>query len=385
MKHMNRTVKILRMTAFLLTAAALFFFFKVLQRQQLLRDKAAGLERAIELSNRAVALSQKEEFDQAISLLKRARRLAPEDSAITANLANVYGNLIILTYRRGDFKKVLELGADARRDSLKNTAIYYLNAQAFCLDNRIDSAIYLLEEGTRLLPENSEISQRLAQLKLEALVEQGFEQGRSGYFDIKFQGGENRAVSDEVLMMLEEIRDRVGSELGHRIRGNTSVILYSDQQFRDITHLASWAGAAFDGKIRVPVANYQNDRPLLKKVLTHEFTHAAIYDMVGGRCPSWLNEGLAMLLEGQTPDKQVYLPLSSLQKPFTSLDEVHAIEAYRASLSAAYYLTKQYDWAFIRLLFTKMQPESDFSPAFKAAYGFSMEEFENRWKESTTK
>ena len=280
---------------------------------------------------------------------------------------------------------MLELGADARRDSLKSTAIYYLNANAFCLDNRIDSAIYLLEEGVRLLPGNSEISQRLDQIKVEAQAEQGFEQGRSGYFDIKFQGGENRAVSDEVLMMLEEIRDRVGSELGHRIRGNTSVILYSDQQFRDITHLASWAGAAFDGKIRVPVANYQNDRPLLKKVLTHEFTHAAIYDMVGGRCPSWLNEGLAMLFEGQAPDKQVYLPLSSLQKPFTSLDEVHAIEAYRASLSAAYYLTKQYDWAFIRLLFTKMQPESDFGPAFKEAYGFSVEEFEKRWKESFTK
>jgi tetratricopeptide (TPR) repeat protein len=382
---MNKTVKILRMTAFLLTAAALFFFFKAFQKQQQLRDKAAGLERAIELSNRAVALSQKEDFYQAIALLKQARRLAPEDSAISANLANVYGNLIILTYRRGDLKKVLELGADARRDSIKNAAIYYLNAQAFCLDNRIDSAVFLLEEGARLLPENSEISQRLAQLKLETQAEQGFEQGRSGYFDIKFQGGQNRGVSDEVLMMLEEIRDRVGGELGHRIQGNTSVILYSDQQFRDITHLASWAGAAFDGKIRVPVANYQNDRPLLEKVLTHEFTHAAIYDMVGGRCPSWLNEGLAMLLEGLTPDEQIYLPLSGLQRPFTAMDEDHAMEAYRASLSASNYLTKQYDWAFVRLLFTKMQQGSDFGTAFKAAYGFSLEEFEKRWKESCLK
>jgi tetratricopeptide (TPR) repeat protein len=382
---MNHTVKILRMTALLLAAVALFFIFKAYQRQQLLRDKAADLARAIELSNRAVSLSRKEEYSQAISLLRQARRLAPEDSAITANLANVYGNLIILTYRRGDNKRVLELGAQARRDSLKNAAIYYLNAQAFCRDNRMDSAICLLEEGLRLLPGNGDISRRLDQLRLEAQAEQGFEQGRSGYFEIKFQGGENRAVSDEVLMMLEEIRDRVGSELGHRIQGNTSVILYSDQQFRDITHLASWAGAAFDGKIRVPVANYQNDRALLNKVLTHEFTHAAIYDMVGGRCPAWLNEGLAMLLEGQTPEKQVYLPLRGLQQAFTSLDEDHALEAYRASLSAAGYLTKQYDWAFVRLLFTKMQQGSDFGTAFNAAYGFSVEDFEKRWKDSVTK
>jgi len=385
MRQMHQTVKIIRITAVLLAVAAIFFFFKAYQRQLRRRETSAELERAVELSNQAVALSQKEEYSQAIALLKQARRLAPADSAITANLSNIYGNLIIITYRRGDYKKVLDLGAEARRDSLKSTALYYLNAQAFYLNNRIDSAIFLLEEAARLLPENKELSQRLAQLKSETRVEQGFEQGRSGYFDIKFQGVENRTVSDEVLMMLEEIRDRVGSELGHRIRGNTSVILYSDQQFRDITHLASWAGAAFDGKIRVPVANYRDDRRLLKKVLTHEFTHAAIYDMVGGRCPSWLNEGLAMLLEGQTPDEQVYLPLNRLQRPFTALDEDHALEAYRASLSAAYYLTKQYDWAFVRLLFTKMQPGSDFSQAFKEAYGFSVEEFEKKWKESLAK
>jgi tetratricopeptide (TPR) repeat protein len=382
---MHQTQKILRLVSILLAGAALFLFLKAYQRQVQLRDKAAERERAVDLSNRAVLLSQKDEYGQAIALLRQARKMAPDDPAIIANLSNVYGNLIISTYRRGDYKKVLELGAEARRDSLKNAAIYYLNAQAFCLDNRTDSAIHLLEEGNRLLPGNSEISRRLDQLKSETGAEQGFEQGRSGYFDIKFQGGENRAVSDEVLMMLEEIRDRVGSELGNRIQGNTSVILYSDQQFRDITHLASWAGAAFDGKIRVPVANYRDDRPLLKKVLTHEFTHAAIYDLVGGRCPSWLNEGLAMLLEGQVPDEQVYLPLNRLQRPFTAMDEEHALQAYQASLSAAYYLTRQYDWAFIRLLFSKMQQGSDFSASFKAAYGFSVEEFEKRWKESLAK
>ncbi|MDO9391267.1 MAG: hypothetical protein Q7U71_05785 [bacterium] len=376
---------VFRVAAVLLVAAAAMFLFKAYQKHRLKLEQTARREQAVELSNRAVALSQKGEFAQAARLLKQALGLAPGDSGIRANLATVYGNEMVLNYRQGDFQKVLELGAAARQDSLISSVIYYLNAQAFCLDNRNDSAICLLETANRALPNNADIVQRLAQLTRENQTEQGFEQDRSGYFEIRFEGAENREVSGQVLMLLEEIRDRVGSELGHRIRGNTSVILYSDQQFRDITHLASWAGAAFDGRIRIPVANYQNDRQLLKNVLTHEFTHAAIYDMTGGRCPAWLNEGLAMLLEGLVPKAQVYLPLQELQKPFTGLEPDQALQAYKASLSAAYYLTSQYDWAFVRLLFSKIQQGSGFAPAFRETYGISVDEFEQRWKDSLNK
>ena len=376
---------IFRVAAVLLVAAAVIFLFKAYQKHRRNMEQAARREQAVELSNRAVALSQKREFPQAVGLLKQALGLAPGDSGIRVNLATVYGNEMVLNYRQGDFQKVLDLGAAARQDSLVSAVIYYLNAQAFCLDNQNDSAIYLLETANRALPNNADIVQRLAQLTRENQTERDFEQDRSGYFEIRFEGAENREVSGQVLMLLEEIRDRVGSELGHRIRGNTSVILYSDQQFRDITHLASWAGAAFDGKIRIPVANYQNDRQLLKNVLTHEFTHAAIYDMTGGRCPAWLNEGLAMLLEGLTPKEPDYIPLKELQKPFTGLDPGQALLAYKASLSAAHYLTSQYDWAFVRLLFSKMQQRRDFPPAFKEAYGITIDEFEQRWKESINK
>ncbi|MBI5804641.1 hypothetical protein HZA73_01195 [candidate division TA06 bacterium] len=383
---MNHTVKLLfRVATALLIAAAAIFLYKAYQKHRRALVAAARREQAVDISNRAVAFSQKGEFPQALGLLKQALELAPGDSGIRANLTAVYGNEMVINYRQGDFQKVLELGAAARQDSLISAVIYYLNAQAFCLDNQNDSALNLLETANRALPYNVDIVQRLAQLKKETLTEQGFEQDHSGYFEIRFEGAENREVSGQVLMLLEEIRDRVGSELGHRIRGNTSVILYSDQQFRDITHLASWAGAAFDGRIRIPVANYQNDRQLLKNVLTHEFTHAAIYDMTGGRCPAWLNEGLAMLLEGLTPKENIYVPLRDLQKPFTGLESGQALLAYKASLSAAYFLTSQYDWAFVRLLFSKMQQGTGFTQAFKESYGMGPDEFEQRWKESLFK
>lgn len=380
---MNPALKLpLRAIAALLVAATLTLLFKTYQKHRLNVEQTARREQAVELTNLAVGLADSGEYLRAAGLLKQALFLAPGDSGIRANLATVYGNAMIVGYQRGDFRHVLETGAAARRDSLKSIAIYYLNARAFGQDGQNDSALVLLEEAARELPFDQDIDRFLARLRTEVATEHGFERDRSGYFDIRFEGAENREVSGQVLMLLEEIRELVGGELGHRIRDNTSVILYSDQQFRDITHLASWAGAAFDGKIRIPVANYQNDRQTLKNVLTHEFTHAAIYDLTGGRCPAWLNEGLAMLLEGLKPAEQVYVPLKELQKPFTGLEADRAMLAYKASLSAAYFLTTQYDWAFVRLLLSKMQQGTDFKPAFNEAYGMSPENFEQRWKEN---
>jgi tetratricopeptide (TPR) repeat protein len=383
MDHTPKTI--FRLAVFLLVSASAVFLFKAYQKHRVNAEQTSRLNRAVELTNLAVGLSDRGEYARAAGLLKQALLLAPGDSGIRANLTTVYGNTMTVDFQRGEIGRVLETGAAARRDSLKSIAIFYLNSRAFSREGQNDSALGLLEQADREFPFDPDIARSLAQMKKEILTEQGFEQDRSGYFDIRFEGAENREVSGQVLMLLEEIRDRVGSELGHRIRGNTSVILYSDQQFRDITHLASWAGAAFDGKIRIPVANYRNDRELMKNVLTHEFTHAAVYDLTGGRCPAWLNEGLAMLLEGLKPKEQTYVPLKELQKPFTGLEADQALRAYQASLSATFYLTKQYDWAFVRLLFSKMQQGADFGPAFKEIYGISPEDFEQRWKESFTK
>lgn len=385
-RYMDHALKLtLRAIAALLMAATLVLLFKACQKHRLNVEQTARREQAVELTNLAVGLADSGEYLRAAGLLKQALLLAPGDSGIRANLATVYGNAMIVGYQRGAFRHVLETGAAARRDSLKSIAIYYLNARAFGQVGQNDSALGLLEEAARELPFDQDIDRFLARLRTESATEHGFERDRSGYFDIRFEGAENREVSGQVLMLLEEIRDLVGGELGHRIRGNTSVILYSDRQFRDITHLADWAGAAFDGKIRIPVANYRNDRQTLKNVLIHEFTHAAIYDLTGGRCPAWLNEGLAMLLEGLKPAEQVYFPLKELQKPFTGLEADRARLAYKASLSAAYFLTTQYDWAFVRLLLSKMQQGADFRSAFDQAYGTGPEDFEQRWKESLKK
>jgi len=78
------------------------------------------------------------------------------------------------------------------------------------------------------------------------------------------------------------------------------VLLYPNQDFRDITRSPNWVGALNDGKIRVPVSGLTQMTPDLARVLKHELTHSFVRQITLGRCPTWLNEGLAQLEEGST-------------------------------------------------------------------------------------
>ena len=56
-------------------------------------------------------------------------------------------------------------------------------------------------------------------------------------------------------------------------------VLYTKQEFRDITLAPSWAGGLNDGRIRVPVEGLNSVTPELSRVLKHELTHSFVYQM----------------------------------------------------------------------------------------------------------
>jgi hypothetical protein len=361
-----------------LTAALLWWY----GRYQTYRGRRDMAELAGGLASQGAELAMDGRFGEAVLRFRQARSLAPEDSCIADGLSSVYGNWLATLYQGGEHRKVLLVGAGARRQGVRNPVVHYCNAMSFYRDGQPDSAYALLREASTTMAPDQAVSGALAKLESERGVLEEFESGRSGYFEIRFEGGENREVSSLVLQLMEDIRDRVGGELGHRMQRTTVVVLYSDRQFRDITRLAGWAGAAFDGQIKVPIAGYREDRELLERVLVHEFTHAALYDLAGGRVPAWLNEGLAMLFEGVEREPGGYMPLFLMDKPFTAMGESQALKAYRASYSAVKYLTTQYDMAFVRMLSGRLKEGKTFEASFIEVYGMTVKEFEQKWKQS---
>jgi hypothetical protein len=100
-----------------------------------------------------------------------------------------------------------------------------------------------------------------------------------------------------------------------------------------------------DGRIRIPVQGLDSVTDELSRVLKHELTHSFVGQMTLGRCPTWLNEGVAQWMEGRrsaasaqallaTFDRGSIIPLGRLEGPWTSFPAPVASFAYAWSLAA---------------------------------------------------
>src|SRR5207245_9748220 len=132
---------------------------------------------------------------------------------------------------------------------------------------------------------------------------------------------------------------RVGDALGVYPPQPLTVVLYTREQFGDITRMAAWSAAAYDGRIRVPLGGALEQPEELDRALSHEFVHAVVA-MLGGRTvPAWLNEGLATVLEPEGPgDAEATLPhtnvrpeRSTLHRSFVGLSRRDAGIAYASA------------------------------------------------------
>ncbi|MGA8313164.1 MAG: peptidase MA family metallohydrolase [Terriglobales bacterium] len=204
------------------------------------------------------------------------------------------------------------------------------------------------------LEPNPETQRLLDRAQHELDVEERSNQQESRHFSLRYEGGETSlALQRELLGTLEEQYGQLARELDYSPRENMVVTLYTQKQFFDITEAPSWASGLNDGKLRIPIQGVTSMTPELQHVLKHELTHSFVRFMVGDRCPSWLNEGLAQLMEPRSSspyagvlaglfEQHKQIPFAALEHPFNGLSESQANVAYAESLSALDYLRSRY-------------------------------------------
>ena len=126
-----------------------------------------------------------------------------------------------------------------------------------------------------------------------------------------------------------------GAALSHYPTAPIAVVLYTNEQFRDITRAPPWAGGAFDGIIRIPMRGALADAAEFDRVLAHEYTHALVYDLARSGVPTWLHEGLAVALERDVPPTPppAVMSLGALGQSFGRLGDREAREATRSAPS----------------------------------------------------
>ena len=205
-----------------------------------------------------------------------------------------------------------------------------------------DLAVRTYETLVAAAPDNADARAVLERWRREGDLHDRMQQAIGSHFTVSFEGPAEADLAAAALELLDGAYWRISQLLGSYPAAPIAVVLYTGEQFRDITRAPSWAAGAYDGIIRVPMRGALDERAELDRVLSHEFTHALIRTLAARGVPSWLNEGLATALESGNLDwaenqtrGRPPVPLMALESGFGRFTGAQAQLAYATSALAA--------------------------------------------------
>jgi tetratricopeptide (TPR) repeat protein len=284
---------------------------------------------------------------------------------------------------------------DARRllvDALKIdpalTPASLLLGAVFYQTGDVDAAIDTYQAALAHAPNHPQLTKQLEAWRKEADLHSGFGRKLGNHFTVLFEGPAEAQLADRAVAILETAYDRIGTALYTYPIDVITVVLYTREQFRDITESPDWAGGAFDGRIRVPVRGALQNQAEFERVLRHEFTHALIQSIAPRGVPFWLDEGLAVHFEGsslarkrqQVRDADTLLPLKRLERSFADLSAPEASLAYAESAVAVEALFEDASAAAIVGLLADIGRGLGFADAFERNVLRPYAEFQDRFQ-----
>ena len=237
----------------------------------------------------------------------------------------------------------------------------------------VAGAIRTYEPLISLSPDDRDAQATVDRWRREVELHDRMQQAVSAHFTVSFEGPAEAALAAEALEVLDRAYWRIGLLLGGAYPNEpVPVVLYTGEQFRDITRSPTWAAAAYDGTIRVPMRGALDNPKELERVLSHELTHALIRSLASRGVPAWLNEGLATALESgelgwaeqQVQRQSKPVPLRALQSSFGRLTGDQAQLAYATSALAARRLIEEAGGFAIANLLRDLGAGVDFEAAF---------------------
>jgi tetratricopeptide (TPR) repeat protein len=236
-------------------------------------------------------LAAKGQLDAAANQYKRALIFAPDSVPLLLNLA-------VLDLRQSQYTAALDPLARARRLEPDSADVAKLMGWAYSGANKLDLAVEEWNRALKLRPD-AEVTSALAKAKQDRDEEASYREGETAHFSVKYSGAAAPDLARGILRALEDDYRDLQSQLDFSPPEPIGVILYTNQAFADITRAPGWAGALNDGRIRVPVQGLAAVTGELSHVLKHELTHSFITQKTHGRCPTWLQEGVAQFMEGR--------------------------------------------------------------------------------------
>lgn len=336
-------------------------------RQELLqRPGQASVRRqlAVAYNNYGVSLSNQKQWESAVQQLQEAIRIDAANEQFRSNLSRLYLNQAYEAYQHHEINDALQTIDQAIALTPNLAAAYRFRGEIEYGRQNLKEARSAWQRALELDPSQSDLKQRLGQVMQELPVESKFEKLSQAYFDLRYEEHLQQPVGFDVRDLLLEARREVGADFAHWPKYKIVVLIYSAESFRALRReTPDWVAGQYDGKIRVPLPDTKLGLGTVKQILYHEYTHALVHDLTKGKCPIWLNEGLAeyegnrdaqgsWLYVTQAAQAGRLVPWTELSDHFSTvlpMDEVAL--AYQESHSMIRYLVQRYGfWRLRRLL-----------------------------------
>jgi len=167
------------------------------------------------------------------------------------------------------------------------------------------------------------------------------------------------------------------------------VSLVTRDKFNSAIAGTPWISAYFDGQSLVfDLDELEKASPeRFISLVHHEYSHAVIFSLSNGKCPAWLDEGLALIAGGgdrsqlfqafsDWTENRKPLLLSSLDRSLTNLSDEATAVAYAESLIATEYLVKHKGFAQIKGFLSALKQNFNPAAAFQGAFGKNYSQLE---------
>lgn len=309
--------------------------------------------------------TEKRDFTQAVPRLKKALELKPKDLATLEILANCHTEL---------------------KDAAEEVSCW-------------ETLRELLEEDDN--SETRDLRERVT-LNLERMARENEMIMRQGRRFIIYT-----PVASEYVHIPDELSDERLEEIYLQITGDlecipafrTSIIVLDPVKFDEIKP-ASWAGGfASGGKSMTlktesfPVSEKTIRLPA-RAIVLHEFSHNIVFVSGGGRCPTWLNEGLAVFAEHKDdsftefkptiPSPDQIMTLTQLEKEFADISSLSSgprvYQAYNLAGLYARFLIQNFTMTAPRLILNTLKANKSFNDALFDVCKLTTPLFETRFR-----
>lgn len=293
-------------------------------------------------------LMSKGQLEEATEYFERATELFPDNGEF-----RLFHGIVLTALKKYDYAAAeLERARGVMGES--KAYLYHLGRIRYETGN-LQEAVELWDKALATEPDDGSLRSLLEKTRREMAVEDKMSKGYSGRFNLSYDVAAKNAFADDILSVLEEAYNRVGSSLNHYPEARVPVLIYTRKSFKDLIKGPEWSGGVYDGKIRLPIGGIAEITPLVRSVLYHEYTHVVVFELTRGNVPNWLNEGIAeyfgrsQLADSAVPESHKAkhdksMTISQLEKPFTALSTSEATMAYEESYALVSFLVTAYGW-----------------------------------------